>query len=408
MNYFFITEQDPDYRPKGSRDPLGFQVIWQSMARNVIPYLSTVSSNINDFHILGLAHLVPQDSNFVPYFFKIEQLFGYARVATQNQEKTRSFNGIEQVIKKWGSREEEKIQLSDKSKDLILSDQKTYGILGKYSRPFRDMNLRNNHEFNSLLSEKISNLKLLTSYLKSLEKKGETEICDTITLNECSEFLKLNDKEIEFFCKVILSKSGNSGNNKLQPKFYDFLKSNELEFSNSKFYEDAIKFYENLEDKRDKEQIQKIIRTELILSRLTTLFSHLQSYQSGIITKEMIQKDAELFQSFKLSKSKYGLGFGLPKDKFSGDTDVEKRLNLFISILEMDNPWEIALKLVEINQVISKKRKTYPWITEESGVLRVHLRDGANECKKFEEVANNRYFLDTYVSLFKQLNTKEN
>jgi hypothetical protein len=50
---FFFTEQDPNYRIKGSRDPLGFQPIWQSLGRTVVKYLSTVSNNLKDFQVLS-------------------------------------------------------------------------------------------------------------------------------------------------------------------------------------------------------------------------------------------------------------------------------------------------------------------------------------------------------------------
>ncbi len=55
---YFITEQDPNYSIKGSRDPLGFQVVWQAAGRKLIPNLSTVSGSIKDFQILCLAYAI--------------------------------------------------------------------------------------------------------------------------------------------------------------------------------------------------------------------------------------------------------------------------------------------------------------------------------------------------------------
>ena len=42
----FLTEQDPNYRIKGSRDPLGFQTVWARTARPLIKHVSSVSSGI--------------------------------------------------------------------------------------------------------------------------------------------------------------------------------------------------------------------------------------------------------------------------------------------------------------------------------------------------------------------------
>jgi len=46
---YFITDQDPNYTLKGSRDTLGFQVVWQTAGRKLIRFLLTVSGSIKDF-----------------------------------------------------------------------------------------------------------------------------------------------------------------------------------------------------------------------------------------------------------------------------------------------------------------------------------------------------------------------
>ena len=71
-----LGQLDPNFRIKGSRDPLGFQPIWQSLGRNVIKYLSTVSNNIRDFQVLSYAWYFFGDRNpdeFMRFFYKFEQ-----------------------------------------------------------------------------------------------------------------------------------------------------------------------------------------------------------------------------------------------------------------------------------------------------------------------------------------------
>ena len=53
---YFFTAQDNDFILKGARDPLGFQIIWQNTARQLIPYLNTVCGNLRDWQILCLGH----------------------------------------------------------------------------------------------------------------------------------------------------------------------------------------------------------------------------------------------------------------------------------------------------------------------------------------------------------------
>lgn len=43
---YFISEVDPNYRIKGSIDPLGFQSIWSAVGHKAIKHLSTVSVNL--------------------------------------------------------------------------------------------------------------------------------------------------------------------------------------------------------------------------------------------------------------------------------------------------------------------------------------------------------------------------
>ena len=81
---YFITDKDPNYTIKGSRDPLGFQVIWQAAGRNLIPFLSTVSGSIKDFQILCLAYALKkelkiEDKQFEPFFLRFEQMMAYTR-----------------------------------------------------------------------------------------------------------------------------------------------------------------------------------------------------------------------------------------------------------------------------------------------------------------------------------------
>jgi hypothetical protein len=96
---FYFTDLDPDYRIKGARDPLGIQVIWQEQAHKIIPYLSTVSSNLNDFHVLCLGYYLygkEPDNHFVNYFLRFEQVTAYIR-GKYNIDKNGNFNGVRKV-----------------------------------------------------------------------------------------------------------------------------------------------------------------------------------------------------------------------------------------------------------------------------------------------------------------------
>ncbi len=142
---------DPNYRVKGSRDPLGFQVLWAGAGRKAVAYLSTVSANLRDFMILSYGHYFYQYFNleskesFLAFFLKFEQACAYARFHVNGE---RSFNGISHVAAR---QNDSSFSVSLKNSDALMSNQRAYGVLGKYIRPFTDMKIDQREEFRAVM-----------------------------------------------------------------------------------------------------------------------------------------------------------------------------------------------------------------------------------------------------------------
>ena len=47
----FITLLDDRARPEGSRDPLGFELVWSYFGRKVVGNLTTITSSIENFAV---------------------------------------------------------------------------------------------------------------------------------------------------------------------------------------------------------------------------------------------------------------------------------------------------------------------------------------------------------------------
>jgi hypothetical protein len=173
---YFFSALDPNFRIKGSRDPLGFQSIWSGKGREVIAHLSTVSSSLVDFMILAYATHFHQDRDpkyFLNFFIKFEQACAFAR-RHFNQEE--SFNGVTFVGKNIGERTDQNaFSCSLQSKDTILSNQRAYGIYGKYIRPFRDMGIAEDESFSRIMEEalKKTDKKQLLSIVERMNKNKE-------------------------------------------------------------------------------------------------------------------------------------------------------------------------------------------------------------------------------------------
>jgi hypothetical protein len=204
---FYFTKEDPDYSIKGSRDPLGFQVLWQHQGRKLIPYLSTVSINLHDFQILCLAyHLYKRepDNAFARFFLRFEQLMAYVRF--DPSALNNGFNGIDKIRKKIN--ESSKVSISNSVEDEILSNQRAYGIWGKYNRPFHDIKFTKQDSFHSVFTEKMESLPEKDAALKIINKilnnQNTPTRIDVTELSCLKPLLNFTKNEKSFYKDMIL------------------------------------------------------------------------------------------------------------------------------------------------------------------------------------------------------------
>lgn len=136
----FLTDLDERARVKGSRDPLGLVPIWSKLGREVVGNLSTVTNSVRGFTtlLLGL-HFAEEivelergaGQSELESFLKFEQLAGYVRVRSNNDDTVR---GVRRVRERLNSRRQ---RISAAPADQILSNQKVYGLWGLFSMPAR-------------------------------------------------------------------------------------------------------------------------------------------------------------------------------------------------------------------------------------------------------------------------------
>lgn len=136
--YPFFTALDPDARLKGSRDPLGFELLWTALGREVVGNLTTVTRSVRQFSTLlfgfYFAHkaveLMPDGrEQFLPVFLRFEQLAAYSRYGEKTARS--DIRGIRAVTRNMAE-SNGSLKLSPRADFQILSDQKTYGIYGLF------------------------------------------------------------------------------------------------------------------------------------------------------------------------------------------------------------------------------------------------------------------------------------
>jgi hypothetical protein len=381
---FFLTEQDPNYRIKGSRDPLGFQPIWQSLGRTVVKYLSTVSGNIKDFQILAYAWYFYGDKDskgFLPFFYKFEQAYGFAR---GEYIKSDAFNGIDFVRK---NLDKEVFSFSNQAKDTILSNQKSYGIFGKYNRPFTEMRIKEQTDFREImessLREKV-NFDEFKTKVDILINKEIVEFSKTELKIFADSIASLTSSEKSFYTKHILQSDVAHVQNELFSIFN--LHSDLTKFENFNLYAfmDALRQKSISIELSNK--IDEIEKSEKVLTPFVYLFKMIQSSPKWKINN---LENEPIFNSFPKA---YNHTFKI---------DIVNNLNLSLS----KEPSQQAIEAVKRNKAVSENRGNSVWIKQDGNELITYYADGSRHIEKFNNDTEfeHNYFLPTYISMYKQI-----
>lgn len=400
---YYFTQTDPDFKLKGSRDPLGFQSIWSHAGHKLIAHLSTVSTNLVDFQILCYAHYWyksrSKDYNgFVPFFIKLEQAFSYARKIYLNQT---GFNGITVISKrvtdnKIAISENHKFLLANNNNQNILTNQRSYGIYGKYIRPFRDMKLLEYPQFNEIMNNSI-NEKGANGIEKIIDKifsKKEFKI-DTYSLKLFANLIGgITKSEQDLFAERILQTESKIHNQDLlfeyiQKKDRDYLK----EFHLFSFIKE-LKGDPSL-DNKVKDTLEEIENTERIVSIFNLAFTKLLNKASWGLSQLM--EDNEFWDNIRPYHNAVGYQYS------------EDVLNKLRDIIKLDTESKVKGLISRNQEVKSSKGNNRGWLELKDG--RVTILYGQTDYHRtidyYSNYYENNYFIDNYLSLYNQILDKK-
>jgi hypothetical protein len=377
---YAFTAIDPDFKPKGSRDPLGFQHIWSETGRKLIKDLSTVSGNINDFKILCFAKYFFQitkgqndELQFLPFFLRVEQAFAYARKKFNNEA---SFNGNNFISKHVDNAE---YKLSNNQRDCILSNQRTYGIYGKYIRPAKDMKLFEQDDFETTFRNAFN--PQVSDLFERIYSNTELKVASDSLVPLAGLLERLTTEEKHFFRRHILK--GNIPTH-LQQKFYSFLKENNDSTNISSF--NLIDFINGIivtsNDEALNSQLIEIRNTELVLAPLSYRFTYLLS--ESLWSYSSLQNDPVMNQSIEPLK-------------YSFHSSLLNELNQYRKLTGIAS----TTALIKRNAEVSKRRGGSPWIDQQNGKFVVYYGETNRGMSEMPENHwENSYFIQSYLRLF--------
>jgi hypothetical protein len=358
--------------------------LWAAAGHKVVKHLSTVSVNLRDFMILcyGIYLYEGRDSRgFIRFFTLLEQLFAYAR-RYHNDE--RGFNGMDYINKRIN---EGTFYIS--LNDTILSNQRAYGIYGKYIRPLRDMGIANDPGFRKIMEGALSKtdnnafFKLVTQILDEPSKRLVVEPGDLIAFAIMLKSLTGEEKSLfkEFILKV-------PGFQHPQNNLYQVVWHNKslvkAEFQLHQIIQAMLTAEQAEEDL--KSALTEIDFTDKVLHPLNQVFIHLLS--KPVWTQDEIVAES-LFKNLPV------------KVNYDFRDDTMRKLN---EILDLPI-FELIQEIIKRNEEVTKSRGNRAWIEQNKDIYTVLYGENG---QKIMEIDNNSdyeypYFLNTYLNLFRQI-----
>jgi len=378
---YFFSATDPNYRIKGSRDPLGFQTLWAAAGHKAVAHLSTVSVSLRDFMILTYAHHFYGDrppNRFIQFFLKFEQACAFARSI---HDLDKGFNGVDFVNK---NKDKHTFRFSLNYSDMLLSNQRAYGIYGKYIRPFRDIELVNHPDFSDIMENSLA--KTNPHKIKSLINSLLNEETITISRDELKYVAHLigtitpEEKELYRTYLLKVQEPGHPQNN-----LYEVVKNKNHSLLVKSFnLFDVIRELQNDQSASSqlKSTLENIKRTDKVLHPLNRCFSHLLS--RGRWSSEQIEDDL-FFQNLPHSQ------------EYDFADETMRKLNELLDLPKQ----ELIERLIYRNAEI----KENPWInTDKNGYTVLYGEQGQKQTEAdFERGFEFPYFLDSYISLYRQI-----
>jgi len=385
---YYFTALDPNFRIKGSRDPLGFQSIWSAKGRKVVAYLSTVSQNLRDFMILAYAthfHRNGDDRYFVNFFLKFEQACAFARKLYNEED---NFNGSIFVSKNMEDRKTNNaFPCSLSPRNTILSNQRAYGIYGKYIRPFRDTGIANDDFFHDIMEKALK--KCDKNHLKSIIERLINEKAAVLSTSDLEVLARLISSPIpeerELYRNYLLNVPESDHP---QNGLYRVLKNSNISGSEYHLYGfiHAVNDHPEVTEKL-RNALKEIEHTEKVLYPLNRGFTYMLNTPHW--NKADIDRDPVLDDIQTVAK----------EDLLTNDNLVH-----LVEIYRYDKQQKIQ-QIVGRNKYICEKRGYRAWIEQENGGYNVLYGENGKHIDSIDYMNGHEYpyFIPTYLNLFNQI-----
>lgn len=397
----FLTLLDDRAKPKGSRDPLGFEMVWTHFGRRLIGNLTTITSSLGSFAtaMLGFKWCNELNAHYPEHqrYFKIqeaflryEQMAGYLRHLGGDNE----IMGITRVRKRLED-PNRTITFGLGADQLILSDQASYGLWGLYSTALRDTGLVTGED----RLPTSDGLAIVDGIETKLGKDNRDALLEIFTSNA-----KFGDDELEAYARIFvraidakavreeLRDSLLRGNphHELQTELWDITQA----VARANIRNMTLERFVNEIRKRTKldplaDCLTDIQRIERLLVAANNVF-HYCRRKDGEALSTIVQ---ELKERYRYDH--------LPRDLDLSMVPRGEALGGILEAFHQNNQTQALEHILHLNRAVMEKRGGAPWVEVEEGrTLRVKVPSETAELRtqaELESAWDYDYFINSYM-----------
>jgi len=398
----FISLLDDRAKPKGSRDPLGFELVWSYFGRKVVGNLTTITSSVENFSVALLGFYWANELNanvdkdnkqkaVRETFLRYEQVAGYLRL----YGKSKAIMGVTRVTERLRNEDRSIVNVGLGSESQILSDQASYGLWGLYSSAMRDTGLIKGSE-REMTENGIS---IAQQMDKMLDKDAYFQLIksNTIAKSEIEGLSKSYMEAIQFpymRSELVSSLMSGAGSYPLQNELWD--KTNQL-FQGKQIKNNHLGDYlsklQGLELSTTLQQcLHHVEDIERVLVAINNIFYYCQ-VKDGILLEEVVKK---------LKEQNYDYSY-LPDKLPALDFPRKSYIELALSALKANEYPQAIKHILDLNAYVMKQRNGAAWVELETGSkIRVRVKHEGFKLVQQEKLMTKwdyDYFIGSYLSI---------
>ncbi|MCK0164944.1 hypothetical protein [Marinobacter sp. S6332] len=396
----FLSLLDDRAKPKGSRDPLGFELVWTHFGRKVVGNLTTITSSVENFTValLGFywAHQIhgnaDKDSRerlIRETFLRYEQLAAYLR----HQSGSKEIMGITRVHKNMTAQAE---SLAISLKAQILSNQASYGLWGLYSSALKDSGLAEGSD-RKLTAEGMELAETIARDLNSNEFIQLFRVDGQLSRDECErlapQFWQAIRKEVvrQKLTHVLLRGHQNQNASVQEGLFAateKLVRAGKLtgEFSQN------LNHVQNAGSPDLQKCLDEIQRVERVLVAANNVFYYLLTQDHQPVSSVVEQIESQTYDYEHLPET-------LPQGMTRRNALCEINDNL-----RAGNHWGAVKAVTKLNADVMKARGGAPWVTCDGDILNVKVKSETAVLRSRQALLEDwdyDYFLGSYFRIAK-------